>query len=104
MNGKKKAVKRKTGVMIELFRLCTEINSLEERKKELTGELPTVFFSYSGHVSLLSIQIHSKGWGKGSFPDIEFNLYFNGKCYDAGKIKECRNELIKIRDSIGRNR
>ena len=41
----------------EIFQLCFEINGLEERKRELTDNKPTVFFEFFRNVAGLLIDI-----------------------------------------------
>lgn len=48
-----------------LFQLALQVNSLEARKKETTGELPTAFADYSGHVSIMTFRVHPNGWAYG---------------------------------------
>lgn len=55
-----------------LVEKCIEINGLSERKKSKTGNLPTVFFEYAGHVSAFEIQIHENGWE----PDVSYDKNF----------------------------
>lgn len=42
-----------------------DINGLGARKRSLTGELPTAFFTFSGHVAEVEVSIHGRGWDHG---------------------------------------
>ena len=81
----------------EMLQLCFEINGFEARQKEYTGEKPTVFFEFSGHVALFKIQIHKTGWydyekmGKYAKPDTQLEIYLSDP-YE--KIKEYMEECI----------
>ena len=48
-----------------LFQLALQVNGLEARRKGPTGELPTVFVNYSGHVSIMAFRVCPKGWASG---------------------------------------
>lgn len=48
--------------LLKIMEACMELNTLSERKRELTGYLPTVFFDFSGHVGWLEIKIYNTGW------------------------------------------
>lgn len=45
-----------------LLDIVLDCNSFERRSRERTGTLPSLFFSYSGHVNLLRIDLHKDGW------------------------------------------
>ena len=62
---RKKAEKRRREQLHELFDLALEINGLELRQQEATGDLPTVFFDFSGHVGWVTISVHLHGWNHG---------------------------------------
>lgn len=44
-------------------------------KQELTGETPTVFIDWAGHISGFEVSIHSKGWD-GDCPDKTFETHY----------------------------
>lgn len=73
----------------ELMGVCLKINGLGERKRELTGDMPTVFFQHMGHTAELSIDVHSKGWCYGGSPDKCYRLYL-----DKGDFWEKYLEII----------
>lgn len=86
----------KRKAILEIVDLALLINGFSDRSKELTGNLPTVFLEYSGHVSLLMVRIHSKGWEEDTLPDIVFELYVDKK-YSQEELEKCRRKLIEIR-------
>ena len=69
---KKKPEKRKRRLIHELLDLALDINGLEPRNQELTGNLPTVFFNFSGHVGWIGIDLHLHGWRPGDRYDRKF--------------------------------
>lgn len=58
-----------------LLLLCMDINSLNARTKERTGDLPAVFFKFHGHVGCVEINIYEHGWYKGAVEYKTFNIY-----------------------------
>lgn len=98
---KRKQEKRKRQKIDEIFDLALQINGLSDRKRKITGDLPTVFVYYSGHISQANIQIHSNGWEAREDPDMDFYLGLNSENYSEKEMKKCYSELLKIRDSIG---
>lgn len=59
---KKKAEKRKRQMIHELLDLVLDINGLNPRKQKLTGNLPTAFFEFNGHVGDLTVRLYPRGW------------------------------------------
>ena len=49
-------------------------NGLEARKKEITGNMPTVFMSFSGHVATIFVEIHANGWDAGEDATASFSF------------------------------
>ena len=68
---------------IILFSICLDINGLQERKKRTTGNLPTVFFDFSGHTATVDVRIYLSGWELGADADKKFTLYLNKDMGDA---------------------
>lgn len=68
---KKKAEKRKRKQIHELLDLVLDINGLELRDQSITGNLPTVFFDFSGHVGRIDVRIYQAGWASGKDYDAE---------------------------------
>lgn len=54
--------KRNRELMHELLDIVLDTNGLNDRKCEETGTLPTVFFEFNGHISMLQIDLHEDGW------------------------------------------
>lgn len=48
--------------VMELIQIAIGINGMDNRDQELTGNLPTVFVYYSGHVSLLEFRVFRTGY------------------------------------------
>lgn len=68
---KKKAEKRKRKQIHKLLDLALDINGLETREQNITDNLPTAFFDFSGHVGRVNVRIYSTGWASGKDTDNE---------------------------------
>lgn len=58
----------------EILDLVLLVNGLNERKKEVSGNMPTAFFSFSGHVAVVYVDVHANGWCDGDDPTISFSF------------------------------
>lgn len=52
-----------------LLDVVLDCNGLEERKQYRTGNLPTMFFRFSGHVAAVTMELHKNGWKQGEAED-----------------------------------
>lgn len=59
---KNKIEKRRRQQICKVLDLCLQINGLQESKKKRTGNHPTAFFVFSGHVALVEVDVHEHGW------------------------------------------
>ncbi len=55
----------KIQMILALTEKAIRINGLTDRKVYKTGDLPTVFITFSGHVSELEITVYPYGWKGG---------------------------------------
>lgn len=74
---KKKADKRRRAVIHGIIDEVLNINGLEPRNREETGNKPTVFLDFSGHVAWITVRIHSNGWESYEPEDINIQAYMN---------------------------
>lgn len=59
---RKKAEKRRRKLIHRLLDLVLDINGMEPREQELTGNLPTAFFEFSGHIGVVKAKVYTDGW------------------------------------------
>ena len=85
---------RRLGYMISL---CYEINS-EKTLCEETGDLPTVFLNFSGHVCDVDLQIHENGWENESYPEYQRNCYLTDE-NAVIELDEMIAELTRTHDN-----
>ena len=66
---KKKAEKRRRALVHQILDVVLDINGTGCRKKEYTGNMPTAFFGFSGHISGVYVEIFRTGWDSGQKRD-----------------------------------
>ncbi len=59
----------------KLFDLVLDINGVDQRKQEITGNLPTAFFSFSGHIASAQVEIYAQGWDANAGVDHRYNAW-----------------------------
>lgn len=104
MNNRKRnraAARRKSDLsrrrdLHKLFDLVLDINGVDQRKQEITGELPTAFFYFNGHTASAEAEVHDKGWYSHAIPDHGFYV----RCRDsvAPALKELGELAKDLRD------
>ena len=57
----------------EVLDLVLDINELQMSQKEETGDHPTVFFDFSGHIGAISVRVYEDGWEKDKSSDISLD-------------------------------
>lgn len=55
--------------MHEILDLVLDINGMLPRAQEDTGNAPTAFFFFCGHVADVEVSVHEKGWYAYADPD-----------------------------------
>lgn len=72
---KNKIEKRRRQQICEVLDLCLQINGLQESNQGRTGNHPTTFFMFSGHVASVEVDVHENGWAPGWDPDKRYRAY-----------------------------
>lgn len=54
----------KRAALHKILDLVLDINGLEERKQEVTGDKPTAFFTFSGHMASVNVDVYENGWSR----------------------------------------
>ena len=62
---KNKAEKKRRQQICKVLDLCLQINELQRSKRSLTGDHPTTFFEFSGHVAKIYVRLFPEGWDFG---------------------------------------
>ncbi len=80
--------------IIEILNLCMELNPTKTLQ-EKTGNKPTVFFTFSGHVNHVDISVHLSGWHVDCYADCYYSISLdNGEGFfstedDSQTVKRC---------------
>lgn len=91
----KNTVSEKIGKVIEM---ATQLNP-NKTSRDITGDKPTIYVMFFGHVSLLQVQIHSLGWGDAPYdePDYSWNIYIDE---DQENVKKQLDDIINILEQL----
>lgn len=93
---RKKIEKRERRNLHELLDFALRINGLDERKREKTGNRPTTFFRFSGHVGTAEVTVHENGWTVDDVPEVEVT-YATARwlksCYK--NFGDCRKQMAE---------
>lgn len=94
-----KQEKKKRQAVNEIFDLALQVNGLTDRRQKVTGNLPTVFVWFAGHVSNLNVQVYVNGWEENVGPQKEFTIHTDSfKLYK--ELAECKKFLTEMRDKV----
>lgn len=78
----------------KLLDLVLDINGVSARDREITGELPTAFFDFSGHTAAAHIRVYSHGWASDRDYDYSDNVWEEQSINKAiERLEALRNEL-----------
>lgn len=89
---KKKIEKRKRETIHKIFDAVLDINRLQASQKEITGDHPTVFLSFVGHIGVIEIEIDNHGWVSGADHDKWLRAYVD-------RPKELERMLRELKES-----
>lgn len=91
----KNTVSEKIGKVLEL---AAQLNP-SKTSRDITGDKPTIFVYFFGHVSLLRVQIHSLGWGDEPYdePDYSWDIYIYE---DQENVKKKLDDIINMLEKL----
>ncbi len=93
---KRKAEKRRRQQICEALDLCLQINGLQESKRELTGDHPTAFFRFSGHVAEVTVETYAAGWE----PGMDVGKYLNAYLDSPGQTDKLLKDLKQLKKDL----
>lgn len=93
--------------LMRIMELAYMINPTKT-KREITGDKPTIFIDFAGHISSVHIHIHSNGWSWGSYADEDYYINFDeskNKSYicEADKCIEKLEDILELVESEERH-
>ena len=89
---KNKNEKRRRQQICKALDLCLQINGLQTSKQEFTGDHPTAFFNFSGHVALVEVCVYKNGWSYNTDRDMELRAYIDFPGEVERLLKQLKNE------------
>ena len=93
---KRKAEKRRRQQICEALDLCLQINGLQKSKRELTGDHPTAFFRFSGHVAEVTVETYAAGWEPGMDADKYLDAYLDS----PGQMDKLFKDLKQLKKDL----
>lgn len=90
---KRKAEKRRRQQICEALDLCLQINGLQKSRRSLTGDHPTAFFRFSGHVAEVTVETYATGWE----PGMDVGKYLNAYLDSPGQMDKLLKDLKQLK-------
>lgn len=91
-----KGSSKKEQLMIEIFKICAEINRIKDENKD-NESLPVVMLYFHGHTYIADVEIFYNGWRKGAYPDANHYIALWSDSA-AGELTKCYEELVKVKE------
>lgn len=93
---RRKTEKRKRQQICEALDLCLQINGLQSSRQELTGNHPTAFFSFWGHMARIKVDVHREGWRKWAFADEYLDTFIT----EPGEVERLIRRLKQLKKDL----
>ena len=71
-----------------LLDLVLDINGVSRRDREITGNLPTAFFDFSGHTAAAHMRVYTRGWESVQGYDWNYDVWKDSNISEAIKQLE----------------
>ena len=95
---KKKAEKRRRALAHQILDVVLDINGVEPRQKEYTGNMPTAFFEFSGHTAGVDIDIRRSGWDYGQPIEVYEHGCLSRPGSAEGVLAKAKSEAAALRE------
>lgn len=69
---------------LRIMELAMQLNSTPT-KNGYTGNKPTVFVQFSGHIPLFEVEVHSHGWQAGRSCDVSCTCPIDGEAFNLDR-------------------
>ncbi|MDO4327526.1 MAG: hypothetical protein Q4E24_16135 [bacterium] len=94
---KKIEKKRREGIH-KVLDLVLDVNGLKARQKELTGDKPTAFFSFSGHIAAVMVSVYNAGWATGIEDALNLTHYLGEDYGDS--LEKILQKLTEVANGL----
>lgn len=81
----------------QILDLVIDINGFDSRRVSLTGDKPTAFFWFSGHVSSLEVFLYTRGYKRNSKCNVKMEDYIDE---ENPKLDEMIQKLEEIKEKM----
>lgn len=95
----KKVEKMRRKKVHEILEMVLEINGTHSRQRELTGNKPTVFFSFFGHTTGVTVNVYSDGWAYNRLSNHRMEAYIDAHIKDA-ELTDLKNEIKNVMEEL----
>lgn len=89
-----KGYSKKEQLVIEIFKICAEINRIKNENKD-NESLPVIMFNFYGHTNTADVEIFYNGWRRYASADVS---YYIRLWSDSAELTKCYKELIKVKE------
>lgn len=90
---RKKLEKRRREPIHKMLDMVLDINGLGKRDRAYTGNLPTAFFDFSGHIGAVMIHVYPHGWSCSA--DRGKDIYVH--TYKPDRLKDAVRDMEAIK-------
>lgn len=91
----KKVEKMRRKKIHEILEMVLEINSTHGRTREKTGEKPTAYFQFSGHVACIDVSVDKNGWVPSLNTDFREFAYMDIHGFPLENIKNGLEDIME---------
>lgn len=84
----------KKQLMVEMFKVCLEINEINNENKD-NESLPVVMFNFYGHTNTADVDIFYNGWHKYASENVSYTIR---PWSDSAELAKCYEELVKVKE------
>ena len=95
----KKIEKMRRKKVHEILEMALEINGTHSRAREETGDRPTAFFEFSGHIAQVNVRVHNNGWESGRAADSWLEAYIGRDIGGIG-LTGLKEELENVMEGL----
>lgn len=95
----KKVEKMRRKKVHEILEMVLEINGTHSRKRALTGNKPTAFFSFSGHTAGVDVSVYNDGWDSRNLSDHAMRSYIDMHINGA-ELADLKNEIENVMEEL----
>lgn len=98
----KKVEKLRRKKIHDVLEMVLEINGTHSRDRELTGNKPTAFFYFSGHIADVAVSLYKNGWDFGCEADFRMEAYTDNMHIKEKDMTDLKEGLKSVMEELRR--